>query len=83
MRATYTCSRTDVRENKHATKGVEISKKEGQITTVHQFENFDYSGLIISVCLSIHICVRYEGSVVNHTDTGGNYSEKNTSISKI
>ena len=35
---------------------------------VHKFENLGHSNLVISGCLdqvSMHICVKYEGSVIN------------------
>ena len=35
---------------------------------VHKFENLDYSDLVI--------CVKYEGSAINHTGGKSNYSEK-------
>ena len=46
---------------------------------VHNFENLGDSDLVIYVCLdltSMYTSVKYEGSVINHVDSKGSYSEK-------
>ena len=48
----------------------------GKLKNLHKFENLGYSDPITSMCLhlvSMHICVIYEGSMINHMD---NYNEK-------
>ena len=39
---------------------------------VHKFVNFGHSDLFISL-VSKHICVKYEGSMINHTGRRDNY----------
>ena len=45
---------------------------------IDKFENLRESGLVICVCLdlvSMHLCVRYEGSMIKYIGRRGNYSE--------
>ena len=45
----------------------------------HKFGNIDHNDIVVSMCLdliSMHICVTYEGSVINFTGKRGNYTEK-------
>ena len=49
------------------------------LKNVHNFDNLGRSDLVISMCLdlaSMYICVEYECSMINHTDTRDNCSER-------
>ena len=57
----------------------ELRSPDDKKKKVHKFENLGQSDLVLLVCLGLvqmHPCIKYEGSMVNHTGRRGRCKKK-------